>query len=166
MSPLSSSDDEIDAFVTEVYNGNSARASNVKLLIGSNIVLGLKSILFELKDRNACDAFPSAAVLNALDANKVSFKRKFRRRAIISQSLSKDVTLPDMKVLKLTAQSFDDRNTSFTTVDGMQNSLTGISLDYLLRRSEIGYYGASWTTREEKLKHCIKLHGSRYKSDT
>ena len=51
---LSSSDDEIDAFVKEVHANNSARASNAKLLIGSNVVLGLKSILFELKDREVC----------------------------------------------------------------------------------------------------------------
>ena len=31
---LSSSNDEIDAFVKEVYASNSARASNTKLLIG------------------------------------------------------------------------------------------------------------------------------------
>ena len=75
---LSSLDDEIDAFVKEVHNGNSARASNAKLLIGSNVVLGLKCILFELKDRDACDALPSAAVLNALDACKVASMRKFK----------------------------------------------------------------------------------------
>ena len=112
---LSSSDDEIDAFVKEVHNGNSARASNAKLLIGSNVVLGLKSILFDLNDGDACDALPSTAVLNALDANQVSSMRKFRRQAIISQSLCKEVTLPDMKVPKLT---FDDWNTSFATMVG------------------------------------------------
>ena len=64
--------------------------------------------------------------------------RKFRRQAIISQSLRKEVTLPDMKVPKLTAQSFDDWKTSFTTVIGRQSSLSGISLDYLLRESEVG----------------------------
>ena len=38
---LSSSDDEIDAFVKEVHSGNSsnsARSSNTKLLIGSSVV--------------------------------------------------------------------------------------------------------------------------------
>ena len=68
---LNSSDDEIVAFVKDVHNGNSARASNAKLLISSNIVLGLKSVLFELKDRAACDSLPNAAVLRALDTNQV-----------------------------------------------------------------------------------------------
>ena len=162
---LSSSGDEIDAFVKEVHNGNSARTSNAKLFIGSNIVLGLKSILFELKNRDACDALPSAAVLNALDASQVSSMRKFRRQVIISQSLRKAVTLPDMKVPKLTPHTFDDWNKSFTTVVWRQNSLAGISLDYRLRELEVGNYGAKWPTCEEKLKFGIKLHGSRYKTD-
>ena len=67
-----------------------------------------------------------------------------------------------MKVLELTAQIFEDWNTSFTTVVGRQSSLAGISLDYILREVEVGNYGANWPTREEKLKFCIKIHGSRY----
>ena len=69
---LSSSDDEIDAFVKEVHSGNSAKASNVKLLIGSSVVLGLKSILFELKYRDMCDALPNATTPRGLDANQLS----------------------------------------------------------------------------------------------
>ena len=95
-------------FVKEVHNGNSERASNAKILTGPNVVLGLESILFELKDRNTCDALPSAAVLDALDAGQVSSMRKFRRQAIVNQLLRKEVTLPGMKVLKLTAQTFDN----------------------------------------------------------
>ena len=105
---LSSSDDEIDAFVKEVHNDSSARASNAKLLIGSNSMLGLKSVLFELKDRDVCGALPNATVLNALDAGQVSSVRKFRRQTIMNQAQQKEVTLPDMKVPKLTVQTFDD----------------------------------------------------------
>ena len=163
---LSSSDDEIDAFVKEVHASNSARASNAKLLIGSSVILGLKSVLFELKDRQACGALPNALVLNALDTAQISIMRKSRRQALMNQSLRKDVSLPDMKVPKLTAQTFDDWNTSFTSVVSRQTSLAGISLDYLLRDVELGNYEANWPTREEKLKHCLVLAGSRYKSDT
>ena len=71
-----------------------------------------------------------------------------------------------MKVPNLIVQTFNDWNTSFTTVVGGQNSLACISLDYLLRESEVGNYGANWPTLEEKLKFCIKLQGSCYKSGT
>ena len=74
--------------------------------------------------------------------------RKFRRQANINQSLRNKVTLPDMKVPKLTAQTFDDWNTSFTTAVGSQNSLAGILLDHLLREDELSNYGANWLTVE------------------
>ena len=163
---LSSSEDEIDTFVKEVHSGNSARASKAKLLIGSSVVLGLKSILFELKDRDMCDALPNATVLRGLDTNQLSSMIKFRRRALIDQSLRKDISLPDIKVPKLTAQTFDVWNTSFTSVVGRQHSHTGISLNYLLRDEEVGNYKANRPVREEKLRFCIKLISSSYKSDT
>ena len=95
---LSSSDDEIDTFVKKVHSGNSARASNTKILIGSSAVLGLKSILFELKDRDMCDALPNATTLRGLDVSQFSSMGKLRRRALINQSLRKEISLPDMKV--------------------------------------------------------------------
>ena len=81
---LSYSDDEIDAFVKEVHNSSSARASNAKILIGSNVVQDLKGVLFELKDRDACEAFPSAAVLNALDANQVKVPKTSHFKSVIT----------------------------------------------------------------------------------
>ena len=79
-----------------IHDSNSARVSNAKLLISSNVILGLKSILFELKDRDVCGALPSAMVLNNLDTVQISFMRKLRNQALINQTLRKDVTLPDM----------------------------------------------------------------------
>ena len=83
---LSFSDDEIDAFVKEVHSGNSARVSSAKILIGSSVVLGLKSILFELKDKDMCDTLPNATTRRGLDLNQLSSMRKLRRRALINQS--------------------------------------------------------------------------------
>ena len=91
--------------------------------------------------------------------------RKLRKRALINQPLRKEVSLPEMKVPKLTAQTFDNWITSFTSVVGRQYSLSGISLYYLLRDEEVGNYDANWPTREEKLKFCIRLNGSQFKSD-
>ena len=135
---LSSSDDEIDAFVKEIHSSNSARASKAKFLIVSNVMLGLKSISFELKDRDVFGALTSAIVLNNLEAAQNSSMRKLRRQALINQTLRKDVSFPDIEVPKLTAQIFDDWNTLFTSVVSRQNSLVGISFDYLLREEELG----------------------------
>ena len=65
-----------------------------------------------------CDALPNATILRGPDANQLSSMRKFRRRVLNNQSLWKEISLPDMKVPKLTAQTFDDWNTSFTSVVG------------------------------------------------
>ena len=113
---LSSSDDEIDAFVEEVHASNTARASNAKLLISSNLILGRKSVLFELKDRDICGALPSIIVPNNLDTAQISAMRNVRRQALMNQVLRKDISLPNMKVPKLTAHSFDDWNTSCTSL--------------------------------------------------
>ena len=163
---LSSSDDEIDAFVKEVHNGNSARSSNAKLLIVSSIVLGLKRILFELKDRDMCGALLNATILRGLDAYQVSSMRKLRRRALINQSLRKEISLPDMRVPKLTARTFDNWNTSFLNCGRAATQSRIISLDYLLSDEEACNYDANWPTREDKSRFYIKLSDSRYKSDT
>ena len=110
---------------------------------------------------DTCDTLPNATVLRGQNANQLCSMRKLRKQALINQSLRKDISLPDMKVPKLTAQTFDDWNISFISVVGRQYSLAGISLDYLLRDEEVGDY----ETNEEKLKFCIKLSGSRYKLD-
>ena len=52
---LSLSDNEIDTFVKEVHSSNRARGANARILVSSNIVKGLKSILLELKDRQLCE---------------------------------------------------------------------------------------------------------------
>ena len=92
-----------------------AMVQEPKILIGSSTVLGLKSILFELKDRDMCDALPNKTILRGLEVSQLPSVRKLRRRALINQSLRKEISLPDMKVPKLTAQTFDDWNTSFTS---------------------------------------------------
>ena len=48
---LSLSDKNIYTFVKEVHSSNSAGSANERILISSNVVMGIKSILFELKDR-------------------------------------------------------------------------------------------------------------------
>ena len=103
---MSSSDDEIDAFIKEVHSGNSEGAVNVKLLIGSNVVLGVNIILFGLKGRDLCDTLPNVTILRGLDSNYSM--RKPRRRALINQSLRKKISFPNMKVPELAAQTFDD----------------------------------------------------------
>ena len=68
---LSSSDNEIDTFLKEAHSSNSARSANARIIISSNVVMGLKSTLFELKDRQICDALPDTTILTAVYAVQV-----------------------------------------------------------------------------------------------
>ena len=162
---LSSSDSEIDTFVKEVHSSNSARNANLRILISSNVVMGLKSVLFELKDRQLCNALPDVTTLNNLDAGQVNIMRRLRRSALDDMASKKAVKLPDMKVPKLTNTNFEDWNTAFSSVVGRQYSLADVTLDYLLRDNDVGDYSLAWTSRDEKIKNCISLSGTRYKFD-
>ena len=111
-----------------------------------------------------CDVLPNATILRGLNANQLSSMRKLKRRALINQSLRKEISLPHMKVPKLPTQTFDDWNVSFTSVVGWQHSFAGISFDCLLRDEEASNYKANWPTSEENLRSCIKLSGSCFKT--
>lgn len=60
---LSASDEELDNFVKSTYQSNSARANNAQILIPTPVVESLKALLFELKDRQLCDALPDLVTL-------------------------------------------------------------------------------------------------------
>ena len=163
--PLSSSDNKIDTFVKEVHSSNSARSANARILIYSNIVMGLKSILFELKDRQFCDALTDATILTAIDAGQVNITRRLRRSDLDDTASKKNVKLPDMKFPKLTNTNFEDWNTAFSSVVGRQYSLSDVTLDYLLRDKYAGYYNFAWSSRDEKSKNYISINGTRYRYD-
>ena len=63
---LTTTDDEITAFVTTTHNSNSARANNAKILIPVHFAISLQALLFELKDRDLCNALPTAPVIQAI----------------------------------------------------------------------------------------------------
>ena len=62
-----------------------------------------------------------------------------------------------MEVPKLTNNNFDEFNTAFTAVVSCQTSRAGIALDYQLRINEVGNYDAVYSSREDKLKSCMRL---------
>ena len=162
---LSSADDDIYTFVKETHSSNSARAANQKILIPASAVTSLKSILFELNDRDMCDAFPTAAILrNINDAQLVTMKNN-RRSAIQMVAMRRSQKLPDMQVPKLLSTNFEEFNTSFSSAVRRQVSLSGVSLSYLLRDNVPAHYEANWPTREEKLRHCLKFNGPIYDDD-
>ena len=90
---------------------------------------------------------------------------RLRRYALDDMDSRKYVKLPDMKAPKLTNINFEDWNTAFSSVVGRQYSLADVTLDYLLRDKDVGYYNFVCRSRDEKIKNCISLNGTRYRHD-
>ena len=68
---LSCSEDELDAFVKDTHSSNSARAANSRILIPTRAIIAIKAMLFELKERDKCDALPTRAALQAIDIAQI-----------------------------------------------------------------------------------------------
>ena len=55
-----------------------------------------------------------------------------RRSVLKTQKAKYDETLPDTEITKITPTAFEYWHSAFTSVVGIQTSLSGISLDYLI----------------------------------
>ena len=64
---LGTSEDELDSFITGIHSSNSGRTAAQKITIPPHVHIGLKSILFELKDCQICGSLSNLVVLNAID---------------------------------------------------------------------------------------------------
>ena len=146
---LSTSEKEIDDFVKTVHASNSARPANAKMVIKASVFTGLKSLLYELKDRELCGALPDHVTLSVIDATQLALLRNQRNIGLDAEKMRRDVSLPDMEVPKLTNSNFDDFNTAFVAVVSRQTSRAGIALEYLLRDNEVGNYNTVHSSRED-----------------
>ena len=93
---LSTSEKEIDDFVKTVHSSNNARPANAKILIKASVVTGLKSLLYELKDRELCGTLPDHAILAAIDANQLALLRNSRNIGLEAEQMRRDASLPDV----------------------------------------------------------------------
>ena len=163
---LSTSDEEIEKFVTTTHGANSGRAAADRIVIPPNAISALQAMLFELKDRQKCQALPTPETLNALMQPQLSILKQ--QRALAKEHLKKkrDSNLPPMEVPKFKGQNYDEFMTSFTTLVSRQTGVNDLPLDYLMRENETGNYEAAYTSREAKLKHCVRLSGDNFRADS
>ena len=103
---LSTTDEEIDTFVSTTHSANSGR-----------VIIGLKSILFELKDRAMCRALPNLATLNAITIIQVNALRSDRAEAKEQIKRAKDNALTDsMKIPTFKTDNYDKFMTAFSSL--------------------------------------------------
>ena len=159
-------DDDIDTFVKDTHSANSARSAAQRVQIGTLVSQGLKSVLFELKDREICDSLPDANILERINADQLKVTRKNRADAKGHEKMRKAQSHPEMEVPKLTPTNWDEFDLAFTAAVRRQNAIIGIPLDYLLRPSDVGNYQGAWATREEKIKNCAVVRGQAFEDDS
>ena len=142
---LGTSEKEIDNFVKSTHSSNSARAANSRILIPTTAVITLKAILFELKDRQMCDALPTMAMLTAIDAEQVDQLRIQRTQSIQDEIQSSGTALSSMDIPKLTTSNYEAFITAFQSLASRTKGASGVTLDYLMR-TQNGNYESPWVS--------------------
>jgi hypothetical protein len=161
---LASTSKDLDSFIKNTHSSNSARANNAKILIPAGAVVMLQSILFELKDRERCNALPNAVMLAGIDNAQMTAIRAQRSQALHDAAQDKLATLPVMEVPKLTATNYEAFNTAFVALATRTMGTNGTTLDYLTRTVD-GNYDDPWDSRSAKLKACTALAGPNFRRD-
>ena len=72
---LGTSDDKIDKFVKSTHPTNSARTANWRILIPTGTIIKLKSLLFELEDRECCGVLPNVDMFTAIRGPQLDIMR-------------------------------------------------------------------------------------------
>jgi hypothetical protein len=163
---ITTSEQEIDTFVTNVHSSNSGRANNSKIVISPNTTIGLKAIRFELKDRLVCNALPTVEIIQAININELNILRQSRSKAMEAEK-NRNNNEDNMTIVKFKGRTnYDEFMTSFTTLIRRKYGSNKIPLDYLLRPNQApANYNALYSSREDKLKSCIALNGDAFRTD-
>ena len=155
---LNKTDDEIDSFIHSTHSSNSGRPNNARIILQGGTSIGLKSIRFEIKDREACNAIPDQAMLLAINMDQINLLRMERTLALDQEKNRSNDATSTMTVPKFTVDNFDDFILAFTTKAKGIIGANKLPLDYVLRENtNPENYNTPWTSREEKLKNCILL---------
>ena len=70
--------EDIGTFVKDTHSVNNARANVQRSFISNNATQVLKSMCFELKDRELCNDFPDELALFGINVDQISIMRKNR----------------------------------------------------------------------------------------
>ena len=120
---------DIDTFVKDTHYVNNTRAAVQRILISKDVTKGLKSIFYELKDRESRNALPDEIYLHGINADHISITRE--NRAYTKEYLKKRENQynPDMKAPTLTGTTLKEFDLDFTAAVRRQNAIIGTPLD-------------------------------------
>ena len=86
---------------------NNARATEQIILISNNVTQGLKSMFFNLKDRQLCNSLHEEVALCGINTDELSIMRNNRADAKKYLKRRENQSRPDMKVPTLTGTNFE-----------------------------------------------------------
>ena len=138
---LGTSDDEIDEFVKNTHSTNSARTTNQRILIQTGTVIKLKSLLFELRDRERCGVLPNEVMFASIDGPQLDVMRIQCSSAIEDAKKKKEAALPTIVMPSFLGPNFEAFLLKFRELATRTQGRYGIGLDYLMRTSD-GQYNA------------------------
>ena len=104
---LAISEDKLDDFVKTTHSGNTARTAEVCLLIPTGAITSLNAILFELKDRQLCNALPDRPTLLSTNDVSICILHTLRNEVLQLQQREKEAKLSElMAIVKLTFKNY------------------------------------------------------------
>lgn len=159
-------DEDIQSFVTTTHGANSGRAAGDRIVIPQSAITGLQSILFELRDRQRCNALPDLAMLQAITAADLRVLRRERSASMRLSKHKKNDSNTTMDIPQFKGNNFDEFMTAFKTLVSRHTGANELPLDYLMRDNVQGNYNAAYASREQKLKTCVTLNGDNFRSDS
>ena len=141
-------DGDIDTFFKYSHSADNARVAAQRIFISNNVTQGLKSMSFEIKDRELCNYLPDELDLRGINADQISIVMNNRNEAREYLKRRERQSHPDMKVPMLTGANFKEFDLAFIVTVRRKNALIVILLDYLFRPYEVGNYDAAWNYRK------------------
>ena len=106
---LATTDKELNDFVTTTHNSNSAQTTAQKIIISPDVLISLQLLLFELKDRNKCNALPDQATIQAITRADLSQLRRVRTIALEhKRNRAANSKNTAMKIPKFQGNNYDE----------------------------------------------------------
>ena len=99
-------DGNIEMFFKDTYSANDSRAAAQRILVSNNVNQGLKSMYFEIKDRELFNALPYEVALRGIKSDQLGMMRKNRDDTKEYINRIESQYHPDMKVNTLTGTHF------------------------------------------------------------
>ena len=100
-------DDDIDKFIATVHGENSGRALAQMISIPVGVIMHLKALCFELKNRNKCDVLPDATMIAAIDISQLIVSRSICEQYARDTERLRKTSMPELAIPIFNTSNFE-----------------------------------------------------------